>query len=70
MKVSDIIKDLQEGIRDNGDTYVRSFSISTEDETYGRSMRSPTRKNKDGDRLIMTHKEFSEWVKTQKDKTV
>jgi hypothetical protein len=66
MKLSEIIIALAKTINENGDLYVSHFKITDEIETSERYMLSPDRKDRNGNRAKMNHKEFKKYVENQK----
>lgn len=65
MKISDIIKTLQEEIQMSGDVPVLAFRVETATEITERRMMSKTRKGKNGYPLKMTPKEFRDHLVKQ-----
>lgn len=66
MKVSEIIKGLQEDMDKRGDFYIKEFTIEDEEGFMGRKMISKTRKDKNGQSLKMNQKEFMEYIQREK----
>jgi hypothetical protein len=66
MKTSDLIKQLQDEIKEFGDSYILSFKLMDENGVTERYKYSPTRRDSDGERRKMSWKEFEQYVKEQK----
>jgi hypothetical protein len=68
MKTSDVIAALSKSISEKGDLYVSHFKITDEIETSESFVYSPSRRDKRGNRLKITSKEFKIFVEELKAK--
>lgn len=68
MKLSDLIKELQEDLKESGDVYIYESKVIDENQHTGHSMYSLHRKTRNGNKAKMTFKEFTAWVKEQREK--
>lgn len=68
MKRSELIKIIENDIKESGDLYIREVKIV--DEAHGSQTRmySPTRRNSKGERMYMNHKELIEYANSERQK--
>lgn len=66
MKLSDLIKELQDDLDRDGDLYIYESKVVDENQSTGHAMLSKTRKDKNGHKAKMTFKEFQAWVKRKR----
>lgn len=69
MKLSTLIKVIQQDIEVYGDVHALNYSYSHETASPSGFKYSPTRKKKNGERAKMNRKEFKEYVTNEKSKT-
>ena len=63
VKLSDVVKEIEDRIKEDGDLYVRCYEISDERMTSSYWVNSETRKNKNGTKAKMSIAEFRKYVK-------
>ena len=63
MKISDLIKRLQTVVDTSGDEHIRYFKLIRKNYTIQMTMDSPTRKDEDGNKKPISHREFVEFCK-------
>jgi hypothetical protein len=68
MKLSELIKELQDDLKASGDVYIYESKIVDENQHTGHKMISLHRRDKNGNKAKMTFKEFEDWVKNERAK--
>lgn len=69
MKLSKLIDTLSKDLETYGDTEVRYYKIVDQIQSSSGYMYSPTRRNKNGEKAKMNHKELIEYIQKESNET-